>query len=162
MRKILKYKIDYLLVFFFAFLFFSFLQSAPVLPDPDGFYHAKMVEIMSKECVVQDFPYLQFTILKDGYIDQHFLYHLILIPSLLFPDNLIGIKFFQALLNSVFILLFYLLLKKEKIKAPLLWIIILITSSPFIFRISLIKANSFSLIFLFLGIYFIFNRKYLF
>lgn len=162
MKKMLEYKIDYFLIFFFAFLFFSFLQSALIMPDPDGFYHAKIVEIMSEKGIVQNFPYLQFTTLKDGYIDQHFLYHLFLIPSLLFPDHLIGIKFFQALINSVFILLFYLLLKKEKIKAPLLWITILITSSPFIFRVSLIKANSFSLIFLFLGIYFIFNRKYLF
>ncbi|MEA2088646.1 MAG: hypothetical protein U9O55_02305 [Patescibacteria group bacterium] len=161
MEKILKYKMDYFLIFFFAFLFFLFLQSAPVLPDPDGFYHAKMTEMISKQGIVQDFPYLQFTTLKDGYIDQHFLYHLILIPSLLFSDHLIGIKCLQALINSVFIFLFYWLLKKEKIKIPLFWTIILITSSPFIFRISLIKANSLSLIFLFLGIFFIFNKKYL-
>ena len=161
MEKFLKYKIDYFLIFFFAFLFFLFLQSAPVFPDPDGFYHAKMAEIMSKQGIVQNFPYLQFTTLKDSYIDQHFLYHLFLIPSIFFPNQLIGIKFLQTLINAIFVLIFYWLLKKEKIKAPLLWVMILITSSPFIFRISLIKANSLSLIFLFLGLYFIFNKKYL-
>ena len=155
-----QYKLDVLLVFLVALTFFSWLQSASILPDPDGFYHAKIAQLIGQQGVVQDFPYLQSTTLKHDFIDHHFLYHLILIPFVKIFTPLIGVKIAQSILVGLLIAIFYKFLKKEKVKLPLLWILILITSSPFVFRISLIKANSLSLIFLFIGLGFIFCQKY--
>ncbi len=155
-----KYKINFLIIFFIAFAFFSFLQSAPVMPDPDGFYHAKTALLISERGIIRDFPFLQFTTLKDNYIDHHLLYHLILIPFVKFFNPLVGVKLAQSALAAIFITVFCWFLKKEKVKLPLLWTIVLMANSPFIFRISLIKANAISLILLFIGLYAIFYRKY--
>lgn len=159
-NKLKKYKLEYFTVFFVALIFFSFLQSAPIMPDPDGFYHAKTALLISEQGILRDFPYLQFTTLKNNYIDHHLLYHLTLIPFVKFFNPLIGVKFAQSILAALFITVFYWFLKKEKVKFASLWVIILAANSPFIFRISLIKANSISLIFLFVGLYAIFNRKH--
>ncbi|MCK5459883.1 hypothetical protein KAI52_02110 [Candidatus Parcubacteria bacterium] len=160
MNWIKKYKLKYLAVFFIAFAFFAFLQSAPVMPDPDGFYHAKTALLISDRGILQDFPFLQFTTLKYNYIDHHLLYHLILVPFVKFFNPLVGVKLAQSILAAIFITVFYWFLKKEKVKLPLLWTIILMANSPFIFRASLVKANAFSLIILFIGLYAIFYRKY--
>lgn len=156
-----KYRLKYFAVFFAAFAFFSFLQSAPVMPDPDGFYHAKTTLLISEQGIPQNFPFLQFTTLKDNYIDHHLIYHLILTPFVKFFNPLIGVKFAQSILAAIFITVFYWFLKKEKVKLAPLWIILLAANSPFIFRVSLIKANSISLIILFVGLYAIFNHKHL-
>ncbi|MBT4277895.1 hypothetical protein HOD96_04075, partial [Candidatus Falkowbacteria bacterium] len=123
--------------------------------------HAKVSMLISEQGIIKSFPWLQQTSLKENYTDHHFLYHLFLIPFVKFSDPLVGVKFAQALLSAFFILVFYWFLKKEKIKLPIFWVILLLTNSPFLFRISLVKANALSLIFLFLGLYFIFNKKYL-
>ena len=162
MKSIIKnFKLKYFAIFFAAFIFFSFLQSAPVMPDPDGFYHAKTALLISERGILQDFPFLQFTTLKDTYIDHHLVYHLTLIPFVKFFNPLVGVKFAQSILAALFITIFYWFLKKEKVKFAPLWIIVLTANSPFIFRISLIKANAISFILLFVGLYAIFNRKHL-
>lgn len=148
-KFLVKSKTDYLIVFLLALAFFSFLQSAPVMSDPDGFYHAKVSMLISEQGIIKSFPWLQQTSLKENYTDHHFLYHLFLIPFVKFSDPLVGVKFAQALLSAFFILVFYWFLKKEKIKLPIFWVILLLTNSPFLFRISLVKANALSLIFFF-------------
>ena len=160
MNKKLKRGIWYFILFGVIFSYFSFLQLPQVLPDPDSFYHARLSQILGAGKIQENFPYLKFTTLNDGYIDHHFLYHLFLVPFVKIFDPLQGIKIAQALLTSLFIFLFYWFLKKEKIKYSLFWTLLLALNSPFIFRVLLIKANSFSLIFLLLGLYFIFNKKY--
>jgi hypothetical protein len=156
----LKRGIWYLVLFGVIFSYFSFLQLPQVLPDPDSFYHARIGQILAGGKIQENFPYLKFTTLNDGYIDHHFLYHILLAPFVKLMDPLQGVKIVQALISSLFVLLIYWFLKKEKIKYSLLWILILALNSPFIFRVLLIKANSLSLIFLLLGLYFIFNKKY--
>ncbi len=160
MNKKIKGGIWYLALFTIVFSYFFFLQSPEVLPDPDSFYHARISQILGEGKIQENFPYLKFTTLNDGYIDHHFLYHLFLVPFVKLMDPLQGVKIAQAFLSSLFVLLFYWFLKKERIKYSFFWTLLLVLSSPFIFRVLLIKANSLSLIFLILGLYFIFNKKY--
>ena len=93
-KFLVKSKTDYLIVFLLALAFFSFLQSAPVMSDPDGFYHAKVSMLISEQGIIKSFPWLQQTSLKENYTDHHFLYHLFLIPfvkfsfdSFIFPNS---------------------------------------------------------------------------
>lgn len=151
--------IKYFLVFIVAFSLFSYLQISPTFPDPDSFYHAKMAVLIRDQGIVKDFPWLQFTILKDYYIDHHFLYHISLIPFVTFLDPLVGIKLATAFFGAVLAAVFYWFLKKFNIKGAPFYCLILLISSPFIFRINLAKASSVSLIILLFGLYFIFNRK---
>lgn len=151
--------LKYLSLFIIAFAIFSFFQYSPTFPDPDSFYHAKMAVLIRDQGIVKDFPWLQFTVLKDYYIDHHFLYHVSLIPFVIFLDPLVGIKLATALFGALFILIFYWFLQKFKIKYAFFYSLFLLISGPFIFRINLAKASSLSLIFLFFGFYFIARRK---
>ncbi|MFA5128989.1 MAG: hypothetical protein WC445_03435 [Patescibacteria group bacterium] len=157
MKKIELLK--YFLLFIVAFSLFSYFQISPTFPDPDSFYHAKMAVLTRDQGIVRDFPWLQFTVLKNNFADHHFLYHVALIPFVTFLDPLVGIKLFTALSAALLILVFYWFLKKFQIKGAFLYSLVLLVSSPLVFRINLAKAASFSLIILLLGLYFIFRRK---
>ncbi len=145
--------IAYIILLVLSFSYFIFLQSTPTLADPDSFYHAKSAMLIPEHGFSTEFPWLQTTILKDSYIDQHFLYHVFLIPFTKIIDPILGIK----LANIIF----YWLLRQFKIKFAFWFTTLLLITTPFIFRINLIKAPVFSIIILLLGLYFLFKYKYL-
>lgn len=150
----------YLLIFFIAFLAYLWIQATPSFLDPDSFYHLKMTELIAAKGPILDFPWLQFTVLKDYYIDHHFLYHVCAIPFIKILGNFVGFKFYTVILATLFIFIAYVFLKKEKIKYAEVFALALLFAPDFMFRISLAKATAFSLILLFWGIYFIFKQKY--
>ena len=104
-KKIIKLSgeyqfILYLLVFLLAFFIFGWLQLNPGFLDPDSFYHLKISKMISAQGPVFDFPWLQFTVLKDYFIDHHFLYHVLTIPFINLLGDFVGFKFFSALLAA--------------------------------------------------------------
>lgn len=149
----------YLVIFMVAFFVFLIIQSNPTFLDPDSFYHLKMTKLIAEQGPIINFPWLQFTVLKDYYIDHHFLYHVAGIPFVSLMGDFTGYKFYTILLSTLFIFGCYLFFRKEKIRYAEIFILILLSSQGFIYRISLAKASAFSLILLFLGIYFLFKRK---
>ncbi|RJR30633.1 hypothetical protein C4569_04170 [Candidatus Parcubacteria bacterium] len=149
----------YFILFFIVFLFFLVLHANSVFPDPDSFYHAKMAELMRQEGVIYDFPYLQFTTLKEEFTDHHFLYHLLLIPFISLSDAISGIKLATVFFAAIFIVTFYYLLNKNKYYRPLFFVLVILATNPFIFRLNLAKAQGLALIFFLLGIIFLTERK---
>ncbi len=108
-----------------------------------------------------EFPWLRYTILNpDEYADHHTLYHILLMPFT-FGDLRIGAKwaavFFPALTFSVF----YGILVKNKIHYPLFWTGALFASSYlFLFRMSMPRTQSISLLFMLLGCHFLFHHMH--
>lgn len=151
----------YLLIFVFSFCFLLYLQANPSFADPDSFYHVKMAQLIRDHGIVKDFPWLQFTVLKDHYTDQHFLYHVLLIPFVSLLNPIIGAKLATVILGSLLVILFYRLLNYFKVKFALIFSFILLLITPFTFRISLVKEPSTSILILIVGLYLIFRRKYL-
>jgi len=149
----------YLAVFTLVFFIFLMIQAHPTFLDPDSFYHLKMIRLISEQGPVINFPWLQFTVLKNFFIDQHFLYHVAGIPFVVLFGDLAGFKFYTAILATLFILGCYLFLKRDKIKYSEIFILILLSCQGFLFRISLGKATAFSLILLFACIYCLFKKK---
>ena len=149
----------YFLLFLAVFSYFLWLNNASVFPDPDSFYHAKMVALMQASGPVKEFPWLPFTTLNDVYIDHHFLYHLLLAPLVCFFSPLLVIKLAAVLFAALAIVLFQWLLDQLKIKYSLVYTLSLLFSDQFIFRLNLAKAPSLSLIFIFLTFYFISQNK---
>ncbi len=152
--------LKYFFLFVISFSLFSYFQISPTFPDPDSFYHAKMAVLIRDQGIVKNFPWLQFTVLKDYYIDHHFLYHVALVPFVTFLDPIVGIKLATATFAALLIIVFYWFLNKFKIKGAFFYSLLTLTLSPFIFRINLAKAGALSIIILLIGLYFIFNKKY--
>ena len=155
-----KNQLVYLLVFVVAFLVFFYLQSAPVFADPDSFYHAK-IGVLIKEAgeAVRQFPWLQFTVLKEGYTDHHFLYHLLLVPFVSVLPPLIGTKLAAIIFASLAIVFVYWFLRAHGVRGAIFYALFLLVLQPFIFRISLAKVPVLSLIFLLVALYFLHHRK---
>lgn len=147
-------------VFVTGFLFFSFLQNPDSLPDPDSYYHVKMARLMiEKGPVFKEFPFMSFTILKDNYVDYHWLYHVSLIPFISVFGDLMGVRLATIFFTSLFLVLFYLILQRNNIKYPGLYLLLLASVPTFILRLSIVKANAVSLCFLFLGINLMLKKK---
>ncbi len=153
--------LSYIILLIITFAFFIFFQSVPTFADPDSFYHTKMALLIPEEGVIKSFPWLQFTVLRDSYIDQHFLYHVFLVPFTQIMDPIQGAKLANIFLSVGLVILFYWLLQRYKIKFAYLFTLLLLVTTPFIFRINLIKAPVFSILILLLGLYLIFQYRYL-
>lgn len=152
-------KLDYLLIFALVFILFSYYQAAPAFPDPDSFYHAKISKLIAEQGIIRDFIWQPFTTLADSFSDQHLLYHLLLIPLVKFLPSLMGLKLFTAFTASCFIVCFYFLLKKLNCLYPGFFTLLLVITTPFTFRLNLAKATALVLIAVFLGIYFLLQKK---
>ncbi len=164
--------LEYWLVFLFLFLALTWIMNTPSLLCPDGFFHTKMAMMIKDQGIIQNFPWTQYTTYNNFFVNQHFGYHIILIPFLLIPsptnldsfgleiEPLIKTKLAAILLASLVFLTVYWLLKKWKVRKPFLYILILFLSNGFLMRISLTRAPAVSIIVLFLAIYFISRGKW--
>lgn len=148
-----------LVVFLLTFCFFLFLQAEPVFPDPDSFYHMKMAELISERGVVEEFPWLAFTGLTYYFTDQHFLYHVFLAPFVTFFDPVFGVKLATVVINAAFFTLCAAFLIRFSVRWWWVFLVVLLVTNPFLFRINLVKAPGLSLILLCGGLWLLFSRR---
>lgn len=154
--------LQYLLIILAAYFLFFWLQSSPVLSDPDSFYHAKIGQILANGKTLHQFPWLQFTTLKDNFVDHHFLYHIFLIPFVsLFPDPLAGLKFSVVVIGTMVFTVIFWFLKSNKVPFSFILTLILLAAGPYLFRANLAKAPILSLAVLIVGLQLMFRKKYI-
>ncbi len=151
--------LSYLLVFALAFIIFLVFQASPFFADPDSFYHAKMALLIRDQGIVRDFPWLRLTVLGQHYTDQHFLYHVLLIPFVTWLPPLIGLKLATVFFGATLFTVVYWMLRQFRIRWAMVFVLLLLVIRPFTFRISLAKAPSTSLIFFFVGLTWIFQYR---
>ncbi len=149
----------YLALFVISFALFFYVQDVRTFADPDSFYHAKMAVLIKEQGLIKNFPWLQFTTLKDNYVDGHLLYHFLLIPFIIFLDPLVGVKLAAIVFASSLIVIIYWFLKKFRVKAAGFYCLLLLVINPFIFRISLAKVPVLANFFLVLTLYFLFSYR---
>ena len=157
--------------FIVSFVAFFLMQRNPIFADPDSFYHARMGVLTAEQGAVRDFPWLPYTTLGQHYIDQHWLYHVLLVPFVTLMDPLAGIKlatvFFAALLITTVV--WFLMRQgppasadgqgRAGVRQAWIWGAVLLAATPFTFRMSLAKAPSLSLATLIIGIFLLFAGK---
>lgn len=139
---------------------FAYLQASRVFADPDSFYHIKIAQLMAERGVVDDFPWLTFTGLTQYYTDQHFLYHVALIPFVSFMDPILGAKIATALINAILVVVFAAMLIRFRVRWWPLFLAVFLVTNPLLFRLNLVKAPGFSLIFLIVGLWLLFRKKH--
>lgn len=144
--------VGYLTIFTLAFLLFGYFQYTTVFADPDSFYHAELAVQLRDGEFQRTFTALPFTTLSDHYADQHFLYHLLLVPLVSVIDPLIGMKLAAVIFGALMALTFYWFLRREHVRWAFVTTLVLLLVNPFTFRMNLAKAPSLSLILLLIGI----------
>lgn len=140
--------------FVFWFFFFLFFQASATFADPDAFYHLKFALLMAFDGLVQDFVWLPLTNLANAFSDQHFLYHVILIPFVTFsPSPFIGMKIATALFAAMFCVSMAWFLKRSGLSAIIACLLVLLAvfTNPLTYRLSLAKAQGLVLFWFFIG-----------
>ena len=145
----------------------QFSTSAICCGDWDGYYHirwsAMIWESFKNFQWIPEFKWLPLTVLNpENYADHHFLFHLLQIPFLWFFEPVMAAKIAAVFYGSLAIFSVYWLLYRYEVKYLLLWLGALLTcSNPFFYRMNMAKAPPLTIIYSILGIYLLFERKYI-
>lgn len=135
--------------------------SSDALVGTDGYYHIKLAQIMGSESLKPAFTWLPLTILNQAeFYDHHFLYHVALIPFTWF-DLAQGAKWASVIFPSLAFLGFWWVLQRQKVPYAAMWALgLLVISEAFLYRMSMVRAQSLSLLVLVLGLHWMFTGKY--
>ncbi|VAW32183.1 hypothetical protein MNBD_CHLOROFLEXI01-1076, partial [hydrothermal vent metagenome] len=149
---------------------FAIVQYAtPGLAGNDGYYHMKMGYLIRQQGLTPAFPYLPFTILNEAaYYDHHLLYHIFLAlfatgdPALDGGLALTqGAKIGSIIMPSFAFLAIWWLLRGQKVPYAAVWSVALFAvSEAFLYRMSMPRAQSMSLLLLVLGLHWLLQKRY--
>ncbi|MCB8950303.1 MAG: hypothetical protein H6653_20030 [Ardenticatenaceae bacterium] len=156
-----------LLVFITGFAIVQY--ATPSLAGNDGYYHMKMGYLIRTQGLKPDFPYLPYTILNEGaFYDHHLLYHVFLAlfattdPALDGGLALTqGAKLASIVMPSLAFLAIWWLLRGQKVPYAAVWPVgLFAVSEAFLYRMSMPRAQSMSLLLLVLGLHWLLQGKY--
>jgi hypothetical protein len=148
------------------FWWLQFSTSAICCGDFDGYYHAKWSRIVWESIRNRSFPpafpWLPLTTLNPhDYVDHHLLFHILQIPFTRFRDLRLGTKVGSVVFATLAVASCYWLLVRYRIRYLLVWLVALLAcSAPFLYRLNMAKAPPFAIIYLIIGIYLLFTKKY--
>lgn len=149
---------------------FSFIQyGTPGLAGNDGYYHMKMGYLIRTQGLTPAFPFLPQTILNQAaFYDHHLLYHAYL-ALFATVDPAIdgglaltqGAKIASIILPSLVFLAVWWLFYRQKVPYAAIWALALFAASEaFLYRMSMPRAQSASLLILILGLHLLLQGKF--
>jgi hypothetical protein len=144
----------------------QFSTSAICCGDADGYYHIKWSRMLWESLRSHKFPptfiWLPLTTLApQSYVDHHLLFHFFQIPFTWFGDLRLGAKISATIFASLALFSCYWFMVRHRIRYSLLGLLALLAcSAPFLYRLNMAKAPPFAIIYLIIGIHFLFQKKY--
>ena len=134
--------------------------------DYDGYYHIQWSRMLWDSLRHGTFPpqfiWLPLTTLDPrNYVDHHLLFHFLQIPFTWFGDLRTGAKISAIIFATLAVFSCYWLLIRYRVRYPFVWLLALLAcSAPFLYRLSMAKAPPFAIIYMVIGIYLLFTKKY--
>ncbi|MBK7709314.1 MAG: hypothetical protein IPN69_22150 [Acidobacteria bacterium] len=134
--------------------------------DWDGYYHIGWSQELWNSFKaghwLPEFKWLPLTVLApEHYADHHFLFHLMQIPFLWFFEPVTAAKIAAIFYSSIAIFSVFWLLYRYGVDYLLIWLLALLTcANPFFYRMNMAKAPPLTIIISVIGIYLLFERKY--
>lgn len=117
-------------------------KSAGGLTDRDGFYHARLANMLPERGLSRSFPWMQASIWRDRFCDKEFLYHLVMAPFAQGAEPLNGALLFSTLLSAAVFAIFYAVVRSTGAPAPWAWTLLLAGSAgPFLLRVSYVRPH---------------------
>lgn len=153
----------------FAALFAFVQYGTSALAGNDGYYHIKMGWLLRQEGLKPAFPWLPQTILNpDAFYNHHLLYHVYLALFATVDPAVDGgaaltqsAKIASVILPSLAFVAVWWLLRGQQVRWPALWALALfMVSEAFLYRMSMPRAQSASLLVLALGLHWLFKEKF--
>ncbi len=133
--------------------------------DFDGYYHITWSRMLWEGLKSAHFPQFRSlpltTLNPNSYADQHFLFHVLLIPFTWFGSLPMGAKIAAVVFGSLAVTSCFWLVWRYRIRYAPLWLLALLASSSlFLERMSMTRAQSISLVFIVAGVVLLWERKY--
>lgn len=141
----------------FVLLFAGLQYATPGIIGTDGYYHAKMGLLVRQQGLTPTPPQLPLTVLNQAdFYNHHLLYHLYLALFATVDPAVDGgialtnqVKLASLFFPALAFLSIWWLLRQQKIAWPVLWTMALFgLSVPFLYRLSMARAQSASLLLL--------------
>ena len=135
--------------------------ATPAIVGNDAYYHIRWSRMLRASLPrLPAFTWLPLTVLRaSDFVDQHFLFHVLLMPFT-FGDLRLGAKLAAPIFAALAIASIFGLLVAYRIRYRWLWLLPLVAGSqPFLYRMSMTRAPSLSLVLLAVGAYLILERK---
>lgn len=146
--------------------FLQFRTDAICCGDWDGYYHIRWSSLLwenfSQGKWLPTFQWLPLTVLNpQDYNDHHFLFHLLQIPFLWFFEPVMAAKIAAVTFSSLAVFSVYWLLYRYDVDYLLVWLAAILTcANMFYYRMNMAKAPPLTIIITVVGIYLLFERKY--
>jgi hypothetical protein len=150
-----------------VFIKLQFSTDAVCCGDFDGYYHIKwsslLWEGMRRSVFPPSFAWLPLTTLDPaGYVDHHLLFHILQIPFTWFLELRMAAKVSAILFSTLAVFSCYWLIVRYRIRYALCWLLALLAcSAPFLYRMNMAKAPPIAIVFMIVGIYLLFEKKYI-
>jgi len=136
--------------------------ASPAIVGNDAYYHIRWSRMLRDSLPhLPAFKWLPLTVLRPQlFVDQHFLFHVSLMPFT-YGDLRLGAKLAAPLFSAIAMTSIFGLLVVYRIRYRWLWLLALAGSSePFLYRMSMTRAPSLSLLLLAVGVYLILERRW--
>lgn len=150
-----------------VFIRLQFSTDSVCCGDFDGYYHIKWSSLLWNGIRHGIFPpaftWLPLTTLDPkGYVDHHLLFHILQIPFTWFLDLRMAAKVSATLFASLAVFSCYWLIVRYRVRYALCWLIALLAcSAPFLYRMNMAKAPPLAIVIMIIGIYLLFEKKYI-
>ena len=144
-------------------LLFWIQFASPAIIGNDAYYHIRWSRILRSSLPhLPPFTWLPLTVLRaSDFVDQHFLFHVLLMPFT-FGDLRLGAKLAAPLFSALALTSIFGLLVTYRVRYRWLWLLPLAAGSePFLYRMSMTRAPSLSLLLLAVGAYLILESKFI-
>ena len=153
----------------FAALFAYVQYGSAGLAGNDGYYHVKMGYLISQQGLTPDFSWLPLTLLNpDAYYNHHLLWHVYLSLFASVDPAVDGgaaltqsAKIASIIMPSLAFMVFWWILRDRNVPWASLWAIgLFAVSEAFLYRMSMPRAQSASLLVLALGVLWLLQGRY--
>lgn len=122
---------------------FVYVQPSNMFADPDTFYHTRLTQMLRDQGLITAFPWTTASLYREVFIDHHLGYHLLALPIMsLWNDPLAGMRATTVLFAVLSVMAVVFLLRRWACPWWGIGLVLLLTTAPFVFRLSLVKAPS--------------------
>lgn len=155
-----------IVLFWLLAIFFAYVQfGTPALADNDGYYHMRMGQLIREEGLRPAFPWLPYSILNNqAFYDHHLLYHVYL--ALFVGDGspqamINGAKIASVIMPALAGVALWRLLRAQEVPWAWFWSLgICALSQAFLYRMSIPRAQSASLVVLILALHWLLTQRH--
>ena len=130
--------------------------------ERDGYYHARLAQLVPERGLSRSFPWTQLSTWRDGYCDKEVLYHAAMAPlALLWPEPIVGARLFSVLLAAAVVGALFLVLRAQGVPWPAWFAALpLATGGLFLARLGMIRSHVLSMLLLLVGLHLMMRRRW--